>query len=75
MHGQIYGRALVAERRRPSLPQRLETILIAAFDRLLAWQELVRSRDMLMKLDDRMLRDIGVHRGALPPERPLSYWH
>jgi uncharacterized protein YjiS (DUF1127 family) len=73
MYAHIYGKAVVVQR--PTLLRRLETMAIAVFDRLLAWQEQAHSQDMLSRLDDRMLRDIGVDRDAVQRERPPSFWH
>jgi uncharacterized protein YjiS (DUF1127 family) len=73
MYAHIYGKAVVVER--PSLLRRLETIAIAVFDRLLAWQEAAHSRQALSKLDDRMLRDIGVDRDAVARESSVPFWH
>lgn len=55
--------------------RRLSRALIAAFDRLLAWQENVRSRHALLSLDDRMLRDVGIDRAAAEAEARRPFWH
>ncbi|HEX3497920.1 MAG TPA: DUF1127 domain-containing protein [Stellaceae bacterium] len=78
MYGHIYGKTLATglhrDRRETTLLRRLDTALGAAFDRLLAWQERARSRHMLRGLDDHMLRDIGIDRGAAEQEGSVPFW-
>lgn len=47
----------------------LRDLLRAGFELLMEWQERSRQRHMLMSLDDRMLRDIGLTR----PEAEAEY--
>jgi uncharacterized protein YjiS (DUF1127 family) len=78
MYGHIYGKALVVElqrdRRQTTLLRRLDKALGVAFDRLLAWQDRVRSRRMLRGLDDHMLRDIGIDRSTADQEGSMPFW-
>ena len=78
MNGQIYGKAVVGglqrRRRRTPLARHLRDAATAAFDRLLAWQERARSRQMLRGLDDHMLRDIGIDRSVAEAEGSTPFW-
>ncbi len=46
----------------------------ALVDRLLEWQERNRSRILLGRLDDRMLRDMGVSRADVDYEVAKPFW-
>jgi uncharacterized protein YjiS (DUF1127 family) len=78
MYGHIYGKAVVVDLRRDgrrTTPlRRLDKALGVAFDRLLTWQERLRSRRMLRGLDDHMLRDIGIDRSAAEQEGSMPFW-
>ena len=78
MNGQIYGKAVVfglqRNRRRSPLARHIRDAAIAAFDRLLAWQDRAQSRRMLRGLDDHMLRDIGIDRARIEKESASSFW-
>jgi uncharacterized protein YjiS (DUF1127 family) len=41
---------------------------------VITWRERVRDRRRLAALDDRMLRDIGVDRGAVQQDSTASFW-
>jgi uncharacterized protein YjiS (DUF1127 family) len=74
-HAHIYGRALPARRKgEVSGLRRLEAVIVAAFDRLSAWQDRAESRALLGRLDDRMLRDIGVDRSVAEREADRPFW-
>ena len=75
-HAHIYGRALPSRRQNgeTSIGRRLETIVTTAFDRLITWQDVAHSRAMLSRLDDRMLRDIGIDRTAAEREAERPFW-
>jgi uncharacterized protein YjiS (DUF1127 family) len=78
MYGHIYGKAVVVglprHGSRISLLRRLDKALGAALDRLLSWQDRVRSRRMLRGLDDHMLRDIGIDRSTAEQEGSMPFW-
>lgn len=48
--------------------------LAAILDRLLEWQERNRSRILLGRLDDRMLRDMGISRADVDYEAAKPFW-
>jgi uncharacterized protein YjiS (DUF1127 family) len=75
-HAHIYGRAVPGRRQNggTSIGRRLETIVTTAFDRLITWQDRAQSRDMLSRLDDRMLQDIGIDRSAAEREAERPFW-
>jgi uncharacterized protein YjiS (DUF1127 family) len=52
----------------------LGQVLDRAASRLLLWFERARQRRDLARLDDRMLRDIGVGRGAAWSESQKHFW-
>jgi uncharacterized protein YjiS (DUF1127 family) len=43
-------------------------------DRVLSWEERDRQRRALLRLDDHLLRDIGVSRGAAEEEGRKAFW-
>jgi uncharacterized protein YjiS (DUF1127 family) len=43
-------------------------------DRLIEWQERARSRVLLGRLDDRMLRDMGLTRSDVEVETRKPFW-
>ena len=45
-----------------------------ALDTLLVWQERSRQRRALARLDDRMLRDIGISRADVAAECAKPFW-
>jgi uncharacterized protein YjiS (DUF1127 family) len=76
-YAHIYGRAVPVRRDRGAAQalRRLETLISAAFDGVLAWQDRAHSRDLLGRLDDRMLRDIGIDRSIAEQETTKPFWH
>lgn len=78
MYGHIYGKAVIVglprHGSRISLLRRLDRALGAALDRLLSWQDRMRSRRMLRGLDDHMLRDIGIDRSTAEHEGSMPFW-
>jgi uncharacterized protein YjiS (DUF1127 family) len=53
---------------------RLRAGLARAILTLLRWQELARQRRALLKMDDRMLKDIGVSRADAVREAGRRFW-
>ena len=49
-------------------------LIAAIVDRLLEWQERNRSRILLGRLDDRMLRDMGLSRADVDYEVGKPFW-
>lgn len=49
-------------------------LLAVVVDLLLDWQERARSRVLLGRLDDRMLRDIGITRADVDHEAAKPFW-
>ena len=47
---------------------------VKAFDHLLDWQERARQRHLLMQLDERMLRDVGLTRAEAQREFEKPFW-
>jgi uncharacterized protein YjiS (DUF1127 family) len=54
--------------------RRISQILSQAVERALLWHDRARSRRMLLGLDDRMLRDIGVNRATAEVEGSQPFW-
>ncbi len=54
--------------------ERLRAGLARAILTLLRWQELVRQRRALLKMDDRMLKDIGISRADALREAGRRFW-
>jgi uncharacterized protein YjiS (DUF1127 family) len=48
--------------------------LVAAIDTMLSWSERSRQRQLLLTLDDRMLRDIGLTRAQVERECGKPFW-
>jgi uncharacterized protein YjiS (DUF1127 family) len=68
----------MATRARPRLPSihlpaRLLVPMLAR--RLARWYELHRQRRLLLSLDDRLLRDIGISRADARKEALRPFWH
>ena len=57
--------------RRPAAPRRLLSNLLS---RVLGWRERARSRHLLLRLDDRMLRDVGLSRSDVDSECAKHFW-
>lgn len=49
-------------------------LFAALLDRLVEWQERSRSRVLLGRLDDRMLRDMGISRADVDYEVAKPFW-
>ena len=49
-------------------------LLTHLFDRVIEWQERARSRVLLGRMDDRMLRDMGVSRADVDFEVTKPFW-
>ena len=52
-------------------PRRLVPDLLSRFR---AWRERARSRHLLLQLDDRMLRDVGLSRSDVDSECTKHFW-
>ena len=63
----------VIERRR-SLAERITAAALAAFAQVREWRERARSRHALLRLDDRMLRDLGIDRATAEYKGSLPFW-
>jgi uncharacterized protein YjiS (DUF1127 family) len=48
--------------------------LSSMVEAVLEWQERGRQRQMLGRLDDRLLRDVGLTRSDVEQERAKSFW-
>ncbi len=49
-------------------------LIAAIVDRVIDWQERSRSRVLLGRLDDRMLRDMGISRADVDLEVTKPFW-
>lgn len=49
--------------------------LTAAFERILVWITVGRTRRMLATLDDRSLRDLGLDRATAAEESSKPFWY
>jgi len=50
------------------------SLLVTILETLLGWQERARSRVLLSRLDDRMLRDLGLTRVDAARETEKPFW-
>ena len=57
--------------RGPAVPRRLLSNLL---NRFRGWRERARSRHLLLQLDDRMLRDVGLSRSDVDRECAKHFW-
>jgi uncharacterized protein YjiS (DUF1127 family) len=57
--------------RGPAAPRRLLPNLLSPF---WGWQERARGRHLLLQLDDRMLRDVGLSRSDVDRECAKHFW-
>jgi uncharacterized protein YjiS (DUF1127 family) len=57
--------------RGPADPRRLLPNLLSRFR---GWRERARSRHLLLQLDDRMLRDVGLSRSDVDCECAKHFW-
>ncbi len=60
--------------RRLSLGERITTAAVAAFAQLRTWRERARSRQALLRLDDHMLRDLGISRAMAEFKGSQPFW-
>lgn len=60
--------------RRLSLGERISAAAVAAFAQVREWRERARSRQALLKLDDRMLRDLGIDRATAQYLGSRPFW-
>jgi uncharacterized protein YjiS (DUF1127 family) len=59
---------------RASIVRQLARRADRAITTLLRWQELARERRALMRLDDYMLKDIGISRAEAQREADRPFW-
>ncbi len=59
---------------RQSLGERIATAVVAAFTQVREWRERARSRNALLRLDDRMLRDLGIDRATARYLGSRPFW-
>lgn len=52
----------------------VSAVLVRVLDRFFAWRERARSRRVLLSLDERMLRDIGIDRATAAQEGGRPFW-
>ncbi len=57
--------------RGPAAPRRLLPNLLSRFQ---DWRERARGRHLLLQLDDRMLRDVGLSRSDVDRECDKHFW-
>jgi len=62
------------EARMTSLDSSLGRMLLRAPETLSLWYERSRQRRQLARLDDRLLRDIGLDRASAMEEASKSFW-
>ena len=60
--------------RRQSLGELIANAAVAAFGQAREWRERARSRQALLRLDERMLRDLGIDRGTAQFKGSLPFW-
>jgi len=66
-----YPRAIF---KRQPLSERIMSAGVAAFAQLREWRERSRSRQALLRLDDHMLRDLGIDRATAEFKGSLPFW-
>jgi uncharacterized protein YjiS (DUF1127 family) len=67
----------LADRATPAMPSSsgsVQGFLIRIFDALGAWQDRAWERRHLVRLDDRILQDIGLDRAAVSTEATKPFW-
>ncbi|HME91765.1 MAG TPA: DUF1127 domain-containing protein [Myxococcaceae bacterium] len=57
-----------------SLGERIAATAVAAFDRVRKWRDRAQSRQALLHLDDRMLRDLGIDRATAQYLGSRPFW-
>ena len=55
-------------------PAARHRVLPNLLSRFLAWRERARGRHLLLQLDDRMLRDVGLSRSDVDRECAKHFW-
>lgn len=60
--------------RKPSWSRRLGAAALAAVDQIREWRRRVRSRQALLRLDDHMLRDLGIDRATAQYMGSRPFW-
>jgi uncharacterized protein YjiS (DUF1127 family) len=60
--------------RKPSWSQRVSAAAVAAIAQVREWRERVRSRQALLRLDDHMLRDLGIDRATAQFMGSRPFW-
>jgi uncharacterized protein YjiS (DUF1127 family) len=58
----------------PPAPQRLQRLMMNVFSRVRVWRERAHGRHLLLQLDDRMLRDVGLSRSDVDFECAKHFW-
>ena len=58
----------------PSVSQRIGALALAAVDQIREWRRRVRSRQALLRLDDHMLRDLGISRATAQYLGSRPFW-
>ena len=72
---QVHARAPGhGARTAPRLSLGIKAWTATAVGLLLLWHELARQRRALLRLDDRMLKDIGIARADAEREARRSFW-
>ena len=70
-HGnELLARKALPLRLRPGLP----VWATRAIELVLGWQEVARQRRALLKLDERLLKDIGITRADAEHEASRPFW-
>jgi uncharacterized protein YjiS (DUF1127 family) len=72
--GSPQGSQAIGPRLSRALAETLATLPSRLFDRLLTWQERAEQRQYLARLDDWMLRDIGLSRADVASETDKPFW-
>ena len=73
MHGSGTNGSLLSGVRSAVGP-RARAALSSMVEAVLEWQERGRQRQMLGRLDDRLLRDVGLTRSDVEQRRAKSFW-
>jgi uncharacterized protein YjiS (DUF1127 family) len=55
-------------------PGAARRLLLNLLSRFMSWRERARSRHLLLQLDDRMLRDVGLSRSDVDRECAKHFW-
>jgi uncharacterized protein YjiS (DUF1127 family) len=60
--------------RQKSLVERVGAAVVAVVGQIRTWRERAQSRHALLKLDDRMLRDLGISRATAEFKGGIPFW-